>query len=38
MRSFRKAEAVQTCLEGKIRSMAPASILWIHHNTTEYLD
>jgi 6-phosphogluconolactonase/glucosamine-6-phosphate isomerase/deaminase len=38
MKGFRKAEAVQACLEGQIRAMAPASILRIHHNTTEYLD
>ena len=34
----RKAKAVAACLEGEISSLAPASILRIHPNTTIYLD
>jgi glucosamine-6-phosphate deaminase len=34
----RKAQAVKTCLEGKITPMAPASILRTHPNATIYLD
>ena len=34
----RKARAVQACLEGKVSSMAPASILQTHSRTTIYLD
>jgi glucosamine-6-phosphate deaminase len=34
----RKAKAVQECFEGEISSMAPASILRTHSNTTIYLD
>jgi glucosamine-6-phosphate deaminase len=34
----RKAEAVKACLEGEISSLAPASILRKHPNTTIYLD
>ncbi len=34
----RKAKAVKACLEGEINSMAPASILRRHENTTVYLD
>ncbi len=34
----RKAEAVKRCLEGEISSLAPASILQSHSNTTIYLD
>jgi glucosamine-6-phosphate deaminase len=33
-----KALAVRACLEGEISSMAPASILRTHSNTTTYLD
>ena len=33
-----KARAVKACLEGEISSMAPASILRTHPNTTTYLD
>ena len=33
-----KARAVKACLEGEITSMAPASILRTHPNTTTYLD
>lgn len=34
----RKAKAIQSCLEGEITPMAPASILQSHPNTTVYLD
>lgn len=34
----RKATAVQTCVEGPISPMAPASILRTHPNTTLFLD
>jgi glucosamine-6-phosphate deaminase len=34
----RKAPAVETCLEGEISPMAPASILQTHPATTVYLD
>ena len=34
----RKAKAVQSCLEGKVRPDAPASILRNHPNATLYLD
>jgi glucosamine-6-phosphate deaminase len=34
----RKAAAIQTCLEGPITPLAPASILRNHPNTTVYLD
>ncbi len=34
----RKAQAVQTCLEGEISPLLPASILRTHPNTTVYLD
>jgi len=34
----RKAKAVQTCFDGKISPLAPASILRTHPNTTVYLD
>lgn len=34
----RKAKAVQTCLEGEIGQMAPASILRRHPHVTVYLD
>ena len=34
----RKAAAVQACIEGDIRPLAPASILRSHPNTTIYLD
>ena len=34
----RKAQAVQTCFEGDISPMAPASILRRHPNATVYLD
>jgi glucosamine-6-phosphate deaminase len=34
----RKARAVQTCFEGPIRPLAPASILRTHANATAYLD
>jgi glucosamine-6-phosphate deaminase len=34
----RKAKAVQTCCEGEISPLAPASILRTHSNTTVYLD
>ncbi len=34
----RKAQAVQLCLEGEIRPMAPASILRRHPNVTLFLD
>jgi len=34
----RKAKAVQSCFEGEISPMAPASILRTHPNTTVYLD
>lgn len=34
----RKAEAVKTCFEGPVSSMAPASILRTHPNVTIYLD
>lgn len=34
----RKASAIQTCLEGSITPLAPASILRTHGNTTVYLD
>jgi glucosamine-6-phosphate deaminase len=34
----RKALAVQTCLEGAVSPMAPASILQTHADTTVYLD
>ena len=35
---FHKAAAVQACIEGDIRPLAPASILRTHPNTTIYLD
>jgi glucosamine-6-phosphate deaminase len=35
---LRKARAVQTCCEGPISPMAPASILRTHSNVTVYLD
>jgi glucosamine-6-phosphate deaminase len=35
---YRKAAAVQACIEGDIRPLAPASILRSHPNTTIYLD
>ena len=34
----RKAAAVQTCLEGEVSPMAPASILRTHADTTLFLD
>jgi glucosamine-6-phosphate deaminase len=34
----RKAKAVQTCLEGDISPLAPASILRTHPDVTVYLD
>jgi glucosamine-6-phosphate deaminase len=34
----RKAKAIQSCFEGEINPMAPASILRTHSNTTIYLD
>ena len=34
----RKAKAVKSCFEGEISSLAPASILRTHPNTTVYLD
>jgi glucosamine-6-phosphate deaminase len=34
----RKAQAIQSCLEGTISPMAPASILRTHSNATVYLD
>jgi glucosamine-6-phosphate deaminase len=34
----RKARAVQTCFDGEISPLAPASILRTHPNTTIYLD
>jgi glucosamine-6-phosphate deaminase len=34
----RKAQAVASCLEGEISSLAPASILRTHPDTTVYLD
>lgn len=34
----RKAQAVKSCLEGKISPMAPASALRSHSNTSVYLD
>lgn len=34
----RKADAVAKCLQGEISSLAPASILRTHSNTTIYLD
>jgi glucosamine-6-phosphate deaminase len=34
----RKAQAIQSCFEGEISSMAPASILRRHPNATVYLD
>jgi glucosamine-6-phosphate deaminase len=34
----RKAAAVQACIEGDIRPLAPASVLRSHPNTTIYLD
>lgn len=34
----RKAKAVQTCLEGAVSPMAPASILQTHPNATLFLD
>ena len=34
----RKAQAVKSCFEGKVRPFAPASILRTHTNTTVFLD
>lgn len=34
----RKAQAIKTCFEGPVSSMAPASILRTHPNVTIYLD
>ena len=34
----RKAQAVRACCEGEVSSMAPASILQRHSNTTLFLD
>jgi glucosamine-6-phosphate deaminase len=34
----RKAQAIKSCFEGPVSSMAPASILRTHPNVTIYLD